>query len=108
VRRLLDDLSGYKLAVVSSARQSHVFPILERTGLLHHFETLVCREDVRDLKPSPEPYRTAALRLKVDRALVVEDSAAGAESGRNAGFDVIQHDAYGEIPLLVRQRLSLA
>lgn len=107
VRRLLDDVRGYRLAVVSSARRSHVNPILESLGLLDRFETLVCREDVQSLKPSPEPYRTAALRLGVDRALVVEDSEAGADSGRSAGFEVIMHPDYHLIPSLVRRRLSL-
>lgn len=105
VRTLLDEVRGYRLAVVSSARQTHVFPILERAGLLHRFETLVCREDVTELKPSPEPYRTAAKRLGVQRALVVEDSEAGAASGRDAGFEVIMHADYLQLPALVRQRI---
>lgn len=107
MRSLLGELRGYKLAIVSSARQSHVYPILERNELRHHFETLVCREDVRELKPSPEPYLTAAARLNVARALVVEDSEAGAQSGREAGFDVVMHATYGEIPGLVRRHLGI-
>ncbi|MBL8179672.1 MAG: HAD family phosphatase [Bryobacterales bacterium] len=105
VRCLLDELRTFRLAVVSSARRTHVHPILESMGLLHRFETLVCREDVQSLKPSPEPYRTAAARLSVQRPLVVEDSEAGAASGRGAGFEVIMHADYTVLPSLVRKRL---
>lgn len=106
VRLLLDDLRAYRLAVVSSARRSHVVPILESLGLVDRFETMVLREDVQTLKPSPEPYRTAAVRLGVERALVVEDSEAGAASGRGAGFEVIMHPDYTHLPWLVRERLA--
>ena len=106
VRALLDDVRGYRLAVVSSARRTHVVPILESLGLVDRFETMVLREDVQTLKPSPEPYRTAALRMGVERALVVEDSEAGAASGRGAGFEVILNDDYRRIPGLVRERLA--
>ena len=40
-------------------------------------------------KPAPEPYLLAATRLGVERALVLEDSAAGIASGRAAGFEVL-------------------
>jgi len=105
VRELLMELNGPKLAVVSSARQAHVYPILEALGLRHRFETLVCREDVRELKPSPDPYLTAAKKLGALHPLVVEDSDAGAESGRAAGFDVLQVPDYASMPGLLRNRL---
>lgn len=86
MRQLLNDLRGHKLAVVSSARHDHVDPILERLGLRDRFQATVCREDVTELKPSPEAYLKAARLLAVERALVVEDSTAGAESGKSGGL----------------------
>lgn len=106
VQKLLVELEGRRLAVVSSARQSHLFPILERAGMLGRFETIVTREDVKELKPHPEPYRMAAERLGVSRALVVEDSDAGVTSGRAAGFDVVFVPEYGQMPGLVRAALG--
>lgn len=88
-RSLFTRLEGYRLAVVSSSSRSEVEPPLERVGLHGYLDTIVCAEDVRRYKPSPEPYRLAAERLKVRRALVVEDSEAGQASGRAAGFDVL-------------------
>jgi beta-phosphoglucomutase len=107
VRALLDDLCSYRLAVVSSARRTHVYPILESIGLFDRFETLVCREDVTALKPSPVPYQTAAARLAVRNPLVIEDSQAGAASAMAAGFEVLLQPDYTQIPTQVRQKLSL-
>jgi beta-phosphoglucomutase len=106
VKELLDELRGRKLAVVSSARQGHVYAILDALGLRDRFETLVCREDVETLKPSPEPYLTAARRMGVTNPLVVEDSDAGAESGRAAGFEVLMIPDYDSMPGLLRKHLK--
>jgi HAD superfamily hydrolase (TIGR01509 family) len=105
VRALLGELGGYRLGVVSSARGSHLYPLLEVLGLRERFDTIVCREDVTELKPSPEPYLTAARRLGVSRVLVVEDSDAGAESGRAAGFDVLMIPECSSMARLLREAL---
>ncbi len=106
VKVLLESLGGMRKAIVSSARATHVEPILERAGARHYFEALVCREHVSKVKPDPEPYLTAASRLGVERPLVVEDSEAGAESGRRAGFDVLLVPSYEAMPGLLRERLN--
>ena len=108
VAALIDELTHLPLAVVTSARRSHLYPILTRAGKVDRFGTIVCREDVSDLKPSPEPYLTAASRLGVRSPLVVEDSQAGVDSGRAAGFDVLLITDYGRMPELVRERLQQA
>ncbi|MGH3763118.1 HAD-IA family hydrolase [Actinophytocola sp.] len=48
---------------------------------------LITAEDVSAGKPKPDPYRTAAERLRIDAAncLAVEDSPAGLTSAREAG-----------------------
>jgi len=90
-RRLLPALSrSYKLAVVSSSGRKEVEPLLEAGGLRPYFATIVAGEDVERHKPAPEPYLTAARRLGVSRALVVEDSEPGVASGLAAGFDVLR------------------
>jgi sugar-phosphatase len=54
-------------------------------------EVMICAEDVRLGKPSPEGYVKAAAGLAVDpsRCVVVEDSPAGVEAGRAAGAQVL-------------------
>jgi len=106
-REFLDSLRGYKLAVVSSSGRPEIEPALHRAGLLACFETLVCWADVRNPKPAPEPYLLAASRLKAQRPLVVEDSEAGVQSARAAGFDVIRVRSPAEVPSAVQMRLSV-
>jgi beta-phosphoglucomutase len=104
-REFLESLSEYPLAVVSSSGRLEIEPALHRAGILDCFQTLVCGGDVRNHKPAPDPYLLAAQRLQVQRPLVVEDSVAGVESARAAGFDVIRVTAPCEVPTQVRARL---
>ena len=105
-RELLVSLDGLKLAVVSSSGRTEVEPPLQAVGVAVRFSTIVCGDDVRELKPSPEPYLLAAERLGVSRALVVEDSDAGCASGRAAGFDVVRIDHADRTAELVRSALA--
>jgi beta-phosphoglucomutase len=106
VKALLDELSVYRLAVVSSSGRAEVEPILEAGGIRHYFDAVVCREDVSRYKPDPDPYQKAAELLRATSALVVEDSEAGIASGRAAGFDVLEVRAASEMPSLVRAYLG--
>lgn len=105
IPELINSLSGIKLAVVTSSFRSEIDPILLRAGLRPAFLTLVAGDDVRYLKPSPEPYLLAANRLQVNSPLIVEDSEAGCASGRAAGFDVLRVAGPSEVPAAVRQAL---
>lgn len=53
-------------------------------------EVLITAEDVRDGKPAPEGYLSAARGLSADpaRCVVVEDAPAGVAAGRAAGATV--------------------
>jgi beta-phosphoglucomutase len=104
---LLDALAGYKLAFVTSSGRNEVEPILEASGVRSRFDTAVFGGDVKNLKPAPDPYRLAVERLGVSRALVIEDSEAGAASGYAAGLDVLKVAGQQEMPGLVRARLGL-
>jgi len=102
---ILGQLGAYKLAVVSSSACGEIEPILVAGGVRQLFGTVVGGGDVTLQKPSPEPYLLAVERLRVSRALVLEDSAAGIASGRAAGFEVIAVKHPSEVAGLVRQRL---
>jgi beta-phosphoglucomutase len=99
---LLDRLEPkYRLAVVSSSSCEEIEPLLEKAGLRNYFGTVVGGGDVQHQKPDPEPYRLAATRLGVTRAVVLEDSKAGMAAGRAAGFDVIQVRHPNDVPALL-------
>lgn len=106
VRDLLRGLDGYRLAVVSSSGRDEIEPILKAGGIHGYFGALVCREDVTEYKPAPEPYLKAAGLLQARRALVVEDSQAGIASGKAAGFDVLEVADTSRMPELLREYLA--
>ena len=86
----------YTLAVVSSSYRSEVEPPLVRAGIRECFQLLVTGDDVKNFKPSPEPYLLAAKKLGARRPLVIEDSEAGVASGRAAGIRSAAGEFCGE------------
>jgi HAD superfamily hydrolase (TIGR01509 family) len=104
---LISDLSShYKLAVVSSSGRTEIEPPLVRAGLRGHFQAMVCGKEAGNLKPSPDPYLHAAKLLGATKPLVVEDSAAGEESGRAAGFEVLRVASAESVPAELRRVLN--
>jgi beta-phosphoglucomutase len=96
----------FKMAVVSSSSVTEIEPLLVAGGIREHFDTVVGGGDVKVQKPSPEPYLLAAARLGVEKALVLEDSAAGIASGRAAGFEVLTVRHPTEVAGLLHNRLK--
>jgi HAD superfamily hydrolase (TIGR01509 family) len=79
-----------QLAVVSSSGRAEVEEPIQRAGFSECFQVFVCGREALNLKPSPDPYLRAAKLLGATRPLVVEDSDAGVQSARAAGFDVLR------------------
>jgi HAD superfamily hydrolase (TIGR01509 family) len=79
-------------------------------GALHDelFDVSVCGDEVRQPKPHPEPYLTAAALLGVDpaAAVAVEDSPTGAASAEAAGCRVLVVPT--EIPVPAGPRRTFA
>jgi beta-phosphoglucomutase len=104
---LLERLRGeYKLAVVSSSARIEIEAPLQASNLRNYFEALVTGEDVKHLKPAPDPYLLGARLLGARRPLVVEDSAAGIASGRAAGFEVLHVKSAQAMPAALLDKLS--
>jgi mannitol-1-/sugar-/sorbitol-6-phosphatase len=89
-RPLLSSLPEEAWAVVTSGRSELVKIRMAKAGLPvpHH---LVTANDVKEGKPSPEPYLAGAKKVGVDpdRCLVIEDAPAGILSAKAAGMHVI-------------------
>lgn len=81
----------YRLAVASSSRKEFIELILSKLNLLQSFEVIISREDVQDIKPSPECLLKAAAKLKIDvnECILVEDSMRGVRSAEKAKMRVI-------------------
>ncbi|HEY0693860.1 MAG TPA: HAD-IA family hydrolase [Kribbella sp.] len=83
---LIAALPAQGWAVVTSGTKVVTQARWKATGLADP-PVLVSAEDVAAGKPKPDPYRTAAQRLRLDPAecLAIEDSPAGLASARAAG-----------------------
>lgn len=88
--QLLLGLPDDTWAIVTSANRELAKARLEHAGLPIP-DVLVSADDVREGKPSPEPYLAALgkLSLPASDCLAVEDSPAGIQAARGAGMDVI-------------------
>lgn len=89
VEETLASLHGsIRMGVVTSSRKVHFDLIHRSTGILDYFELVLTREDYRQSKPNPEPYRTALERagLAAQECVVVEDTERGMLSAVAAGI----------------------
>ncbi|KAL8047140.1 hypothetical protein ABFX02_08G219900 [Erythranthe guttata] len=96
VLRLMDEAkaSGRKLAVCSAATKSSVIMCLENLIGMERFQSLDCflaGDDVKQKKPDPSIYVTAAEKLGVSEkdCMVVEDSVIGLQAATGAGMPCV-------------------
>jgi HAD superfamily hydrolase (TIGR01509 family) len=82
---------GVAQACVSNSGRPIVDANLDALGIRQTIAFSISLNDVSAGKPDPEPYREAARRFALAPAAVVavEDSGAGARSGRAAGLYVV-------------------
>ncbi|NEA30788.1 HAD family phosphatase [Streptomyces sp. SID13031] len=100
----LELLTGLKAAGIPCALVSASYRLMIETVLSHLppdlFDVIVAGDEVRNGKPHPEPYLTAAAELGVDPAdcVVIEDSPGGTRSGTAAGAFVVAVPQWVTIP----------
>jgi HAD superfamily hydrolase (TIGR01509 family) len=77
-----------RLAVASGGHRALVEGTLAAIGILDWFDAIVCAEDYRRGKPSPDPFLEAARRLDIDPGdcVVFEDTPTGIEAAKAAGM----------------------
>lgn len=83
---LLDN--DYSVSVVSNSATSHVHGLIDTTAYADKFAAVICREDVNNGKPDPEGLlkAAAAMNVKPENCLVIEDSKLGTLAAKNAGM----------------------
>ncbi len=86
-------------ALVSSSHRSMMEAVLDSVGR-QYFPVTVAGDEVTQMKPSPEPYLTAAARLGVDpvHSVVLEDSPTGVASAEAAGCVTVAVPSVAPIP----------
>jgi HAD superfamily hydrolase (TIGR01509 family) len=82
-----------KLAIASSSPHAWVDAHAKRLGIFHHFDVVICADDVGAgrTKPNPDLFLLALNQLQVqaDEAVVFEDSPNGVTAARRAGIFVV-------------------
>lgn len=100
VKELISQINSdnLRLGLVSGALRKDIELVLKRANLTQYFEAIVSTDDVATSKPEPDGYLLAVkllnekhpeLDLKPSECLVIEDSPAGIQSGKNAGMQVV-------------------
>jgi phosphoglycolate phosphatase len=88
VARMIEQASErYKLAITTTRDRQDAEQFVERFGLEEHLSVIVSRQDVRRLKPHPQPIRRAAERLGVEpqQCVIVGDTTVDVRAGKRAG-----------------------
>lgn len=83
--------AGFKLAIGSSGPRANVELVAEKLPSGKFFNAKVTGEDVKQGKPHPDVFLTAARKLELapKSCVVVEDSPVGIAAGKAAGMAVI-------------------
>ncbi len=99
--------AGLPCALVTMSYERFVAPILSRLPA-ETFRVVVTGDRVEQGKPHPEPYLTAAaaLGLRPERCLAIEDSNTGAKSAEAAGCLVLVVENH--VPVLPGERRVFA
>ena len=83
---------GYKMAVGSSAPRVNVEYVLDWLEIRDCFnECVVAGDEVKQGKPAPDIFLTAAKKLNTtaENCVVIDDSRSGVNAGKNAGITTI-------------------
>ena len=90
IRAWLDqaDELGLRLAVASSSPRAWVTRLLDQAGQLARFASVVCGDEVEQVKPDPGVYLLALAQLGVppEQAVAFEDTPHGVAAAKGAGL----------------------
>ena len=88
---LLELENSHKKAIVSSGLNANIVSTLELNNVDHFFELILGADDVKNVKPDPEPINKALkfLDSKAEDTVMIGDSRKDLEAASNAGVDSI-------------------
>ncbi len=97
VREMLENLRGYKKAVITNKRYASSEKTLKGLGLFEYFDMIAGPEAVPERKPSPEPvkYVLRELGLESRQAVMVGDSRFDIEAGKGASVRCVVAVGWG-------------
>lgn len=80
--------NGIKIAIASSTHREKIHYYLEIEDVSEYIDIIIAGDEVEKSKPDPEIFLTACKKsgVALNRAVVLEDSAAGIEAARRAGI----------------------
>lgn len=91
VRETLEQLKGYKKAVISNKRESLSSKLLEKLDLFKYFNLVVGSDTISAKKPSPLPVFHVMEKLNTNQneSMIVGDSNYDIEAGKKAGIKTV-------------------
>jgi len=91
IEDLIQQIKDMGLGMALGSASKNAPRILERIGLIHHFDALVDGNSVTRSKPDPEVFikGAEALKLKNEECLVMEDAIAGIKAAHAAGMKAV-------------------
>ena len=100
---------GIKIGLISTSKRKFINLMLQDLKLDNLFDIIVSREDVINLKPSPEAYIKAinSLRINTDECIAVEDSYRGIEASTNANIKTIKVSEYSKQSQIIKNAISI-
>jgi HAD superfamily hydrolase (TIGR01509 family) len=105
VREYIADAArlNLQLGVASSSPRAWVTGHLSRLGLMTHFTSIQCADDVHSTKPDPTLYHAVLkdLNLRAEQAIALEDSPNGILAAKRAGLFCVA------VPNTLTRQLSL-
>lgn len=107
--------SGYKIALVTTSKRKFVEKILNNFNANDLFNAIICREDVSQLKPSPEAYLLVLKKfgLLAKNVLAIEDSDRGIKAARMAkinclavyGNSILEKEEFKRLPVFTLENI---
>lgn len=102
IKKLKND--GYTLAIASTTKRENMriyktenANIKDKADIDKYFSLILLKEDIKELKPSPEIYLKVldTLNVKPEDCIVFEDSLIGVQAASASGIDVaVIYDKY--------------
>lgn len=91
VKETLENLTGFKKAVISNKREDLSKRLLEELGLAVYFDLIIGSDTAGERKPSAIPvlYIISKLGVSPEESIIVGDSNFDVEAGKKAGVKTV-------------------